>query len=563
MDAAFDPQGALLSSALVSLTAPHLTSLADKHRAYVEVPDSVAGFVLGSPQMSARLGDLAVTQDRGCPAREPFLFETDRDTIARCLAFNQARGRDEVVFLVGGRGAGKRTLAVEAARHMGMAGTLVLRGAMMTGAAPTEIVSVARQALRDARLLERALAVEIPETVEGDGRAGQLEAALATALAGTRHPILLMAPDPPRALLRGAFPDAFELRVGALATEAKEALWAALLAKNDASMHPAADASAVLGRLSLSAGGLRRMFGAALTLAARRTAPGEATSIRPEEVAASVVDEVDAELAAVATRVPLTLNWDDIVLPEDLLIEINDVISFARYREKVLQDWGFERKLPYGKALSVLFYGPPGTGKTMMALIIARDLGMELFRVDLSQVISKYIGETEKRLKTIFDQAEDGRAIILFEEADSLFAKRTEVSSSTDRYANVEVNYLLQKVESFNGVAILTTNNFDGIDDAFKRRIRFRLKFPMPDPELRAQIWQTMLPRELPLEGAIDWAYLGRKFDFAPAYIKGAVLRAAFKAAEMGTGVNERLLEEAGVTESKQMGMVVRDVEPD
>ncbi len=196
-----------------------------------------------------------------------------------------------------------------------------------------------------------------------------------------------------------------------------------------------------------------------------------------------------------------------------------------------MRSWGFERKLAYGRSVSALFSGPPGTGKTMVATLIAKKLGLELFRVDLSRVVSKWVGETEKNLGRAFDEAKRSQAILLFDEADSLFAKRTEVKSANDRYANLEVNYLLQRLEAYDGVVLLTTNAQSTIDDAFKRRLRFRVEFPMPDAEERARLWRSMLPSGAPVDIDINFDQLARRFEMAGGYIKNAVIRAAYLAA--------------------------------
>jgi SpoVK/Ycf46/Vps4 family AAA+-type ATPase len=197
----------------------------------------------------------------------------------------------------------------------------------------------------------------------------------------------------------------------------------------------------------------------------------------------------------------------------------------------VMDQWGFGRKVAYGRAVSSLFSGPPGTGKTMVATLIAKELGLELFRVDLSRVVSKWVGETEKNLGRAFDEAANSQAVLLFDEADALFAKRTEVKSSNDRYANLEVNYLLQRLESFDGIVILTTNHGTSVDDAFKRRLRFRIEFPTPDDAERELLWRAMLPAGAPIADDVDFRVLARKYAMAGGYIKNAVVRAAFLAA--------------------------------
>jgi SpoVK/Ycf46/Vps4 family AAA+-type ATPase len=212
--------------------------------------------------------------------------------------------------------------------------------------------------------------------------------------------------------------------------------------------------------------------------------------------------------------------------------------------------------LSTARGVTALFQGGPGTGKTLVASAIANELGMDLYRVDLSRIMSKWIGETEQNLAKLFDAAEDGHIIVLFDEADSLFAKRTEVKSSVDRYANLEVNYLLQRLDSFEGIAILTTNFGTSIDNAFKRRLSFRLTFPFPDDEAREALWRSHLPPQVPKTGDFDLAELARKYRLSGGYIRNAALRAAFLAAEELSALTQDHLERAIKAEFREIGKI-------
>ncbi len=237
-------------------------------------------------------------------------------------------------------------------------------------------------------------------------------------------------------------------------------------------------------------------------------------------------------LAQIADRLSTTLSWDDLVLPEDARASVDEIWRAASVRQVVYEGWGFDAKTPYGRAISAIFSGPPGTGKTMVATLIARQLGLELYRVDLSRLVDKYIGETEKHLATLFAEAERGRCVLLFDEADALFGKRSKAAeSATDRYANLEVNYLLQRIETFSGIVLLTTNQETLIDDAFKRRIRYRVEFPFPEEDEREALWRRLFPEDAPLADDVDPAALARRYELSGGHIKNAVLRAAFAAA--------------------------------
>ena len=310
----------------------------------------------------------------------------------------------------------------------------------------------------------------------------------------------------------------------------------------------------------------RYSFTAASIVQAARRAFNSAR-MRPAAEAKLTLDDVsDAarlsfghRLGAVAQRIPTGFKWDDLVLPPDTASAVKEVIRFARRRPFLLEQWGFAKKLPYGRGVSAILAGPPGTGKTMVAQLLANELGYDLYRIDLSQVVNKYIGETEKNLARIFNEAETSHAVLFFDEADSLFAKRTEVKSSNDRYANLEVNYLLQRMETFDGVTLLATNLEQGLDEAFKRRVRFSVQFELPEFEERRRLWRSMFPPETPLDPVIDWDLLGKTFVMAGGYIKKAAVRAALIAAdaEPRRSVSTADMMQAAREEYREMGRIV------
>jgi AAA+ superfamily predicted ATPase len=239
-------------------------------------------------------------------------------------------------------------------------------------------------------------------------------------------------------------------------------------------------------------------------------------------------------LEDLAQRIVSSAGWDDLVLPEIHKQTLRQITSQVRQRMTVYQTWGFSAKGRRGLGVSALFTGESGTGKTMAAEVLARELDLDLYRIDLSAVVSKYIGETEKNLKQVFDAAEEGGVILLFDEADALFGKRSDVKDSHDRYANIEVSYLLQRVEAYQGLAILTTNLKSSMDRAFQRRIRFTLNFPFPDAAQREAIWARVFPSETPTRG-LDPKRLS-KLNVAGGNIRNIALNAAFLAAEEGNG---------------------------
>jgi SpoVK/Ycf46/Vps4 family AAA+-type ATPase len=246
------------------------------------------------------------------------------------------------------------------------------------------------------------------------------------------------------------------------------------------------------------------------------------------------------QLEGLAQTLETFATWKDIVLPKPQLEILHTVVLQCKERRKVYVDWGFAEKSTRGLGISALFAGPSGTGKTMGAEILANDLRLDLYRIDLSQVVSKYIGETEKNLRRVFDAAEASSAVLLFDEADALFGKRSQVKDSHDRYANIEISYLLQRMEAYRGLAILTTNMQEAIDPAFLRRIRFIIHFPIPDQTQRLEIWKRIFPSDTPTE-ALDFNKLAR-LNMVGGNIRNIAMNAAFLAAHDKTPVQMKHL---------------------
>jgi hypothetical protein len=270
-------------------------------------------------------------------------------------------------------------------------------------------------------------------------------------------------------------------------------------------------------------------------------------------------DSVRPRLDLLAHHLDVKAGWDDIVLPPEEIGLLRQIADQVGARAKVYGEWGFGRKMNRGTGISALFAGDSGTGKTMAAEVIARSLQLNLYRIDLSTVVSKYIGETEKNLRRLFDAAEDGGAILFFDEADALFGKRSEVKDSHDRYANIEINYLLQRLESYSGLAILATNMKSALDQGFLRRLRFVINFPFPGIDERKRIWQKVFPPDVPL-GSLDYDRLSR-LNLTGGTIHNAALNAAFLAAHAGTPVTMPLVLSAARTEMLKLDRPINEAD--
>ncbi|MBD2773379.1 ATP-binding protein [Iningainema tapete] len=265
------------------------------------------------------------------------------------------------------------------------------------------------------------------------------------------------------------------------------------------------------------------------------------------------------QLDALARRVESKATWDDIVLPQEAMDLLRQTANQVQQRSIVYENWGFHRQMNRGLGISALFAGESGTGKTMAAEVIANDLQLNLYRIDLSAVVSKYIGETEKNLRRLFDAAEDGGAILFFDEADALFGKRSEVKDSHDRYANIEINYLLQRMEAYRGLAILATNMKSALDTAFMRRLRFIIDFPFPSIAERKGIWQRVFPPETPTTD-LDCDRLAR-LNLTGGSIHNIALNAAFLAAREGTPVTMPLILNAARTELRKLEKPINEAD--
>ena len=310
--------------------------------------------------------------------------------------------------------------------------------------------------------------------------------------------------------------------------EARRALWETLMTQYGVTD----DADALAASYRFTPGQITRAMESAASLARwQGLAKIDGTCLRQGCRA-----QLRHALGEKARRVETVFTWADLVLPEPSTALLMSACDQMRRRRQVYGEWGFGQKLCYGAGLSMLFSGPPGTGKTMAAQIVAGQLGMELYKVDLSAVVSKYVGETEKNLNVIFREAGKSQAVLFFDEADVLFGKRTEVKDSHDKYNNMEAAFLLQKMEEYSGVSVLATNFVQNFDEAFKRRIRFVIDFPFPDAAYRLRLWQGMFPSRTPL-GEVDWSYLAQRFELSGSGIKNVAVNAAFLASRDGVSV--------------------------
>ena len=331
-------------------------------------------------------------------------------------------------------------------------------------------------------------------------------------------------------------------------------LWGRSLDDN-ATLASDANLKDVAGKFRFSGGQIRDAAATARNLARWRDPENGIVTMTDLHSACRL--QSNRKLVTLAQKITPHYKWDDIVLPSDRLEQLKEICNYVKYRSLVYDEWGFDSKLSMGKGLNALFAGPSGTGKTMAAEIMAGELGLDLYKIDLSSVVSKYIGETEKNLARIFAEAETSNSILFFDEADALFGRRSEVRDSHDRYANIEISYLLQKMEEYVGVVILATNFRRNMDDAFVRRMHFTIEFSFPNENDRRRIWERIWPDDMPRSPELDLNFMADRFEVAGGSIRNIALAAAFLAADDGRVVNISHLIRATQREYQKMGKVM------
>jgi SpoVK/Ycf46/Vps4 family AAA+-type ATPase len=533
--ARFTPDAPLLRRGLLQLVPDSQNAQPPLLANCLKLDDRLVSWLLGQDALEPRLAPYCRCTDPGLNLDQMLI--SDEKKRALLALIQQARTRDEPLKLYfhGRAGTGKRSTAEALAKaHGSRLLCTEIRGALRAG---DNFDEVCKRLSREAWFQPAVLFIE---GVEALAEEHEREMQCLRGLVEESTGVLILAgadPDwPARCGVRGIIAVSF----GVPDYEERRALWRTHLGAQGASI-AGAELDTVAQRFRLTPGQIANACDLARSRAnwqAVARPPGEATALMQTEPSLHLMEAARAQsghaLARLARKLTPKYRWEDLVLPEDQRAQLQEICQQFTYRATVYGDWGFGRKLSLGKGLNVLFSGPPGTGKTMAAEVIVNELGLDLYKIDLSQVVSKYIGETEKNLDRIFAAAEDANAVLFFDEADALFGKRSEVKDAHDRYANIEVGYLLQKMEEYEGIAILATNLRSHLDEAFVRRMHAIVEFPFPDEEYRRRIWEVVFPREAPLGDDVDFSMLAREVRLAGANLKNIGLASAFYAANEG-----------------------------
>ncbi|HPT37881.1 MAG TPA: ATP-binding protein [Methanothrix sp.] len=497
----------------------------------LQIDERVLYFLLGVPGLDERLQGFVEPVISHCEMPSSY------EMLAERIVDLQMKSGDALIQLCGMQDDGKRAVAQSACQRMGLQLYAIRAGDIPAAVAERE--ALARLWEREALFSNSALFVECGQAQEAEGRA--ILSATISFLQSVQCLILVSCAEPL------ACPGRLSIRLDVKkpTSAEQEDLWRRTL--KDAACKLDGFLGQAVYQFDLGLAGIEKAGAEVLSALSSEADKSNETRAIDCLLWEACRHQARPRLSELAIRIDAKAEWDDLVLPGSQKKMLREIAAQVRQRFRVYSEWGFAAKGARGLGLSALFTGSSGTGKTMAAEVLANELELDLYRIDLSQVVSKYIGETEKNIRRVFDAADEGGAILLFDEADALFGKRSEVKDSHDRYANIEISYLLQRMEAYRGLAILTTNMKKALDTAFMRRIRFIVEFPFPDASQRAEIWNRIFPQQTPL-GNIDLARLAR-LNVAGGSIRNIALYAAFLAAETGERVEMKHLLRAAQVE--------------
>ncbi|WP_425452433.1 ATP-binding protein [Paenibacillus cellulosilyticus] len=578
------PGAALRRHRLLELQMSSSESFAESLMgASIKLEEGIAQYLLEPERLDSRLSTIGacLSSQSAAVTSDVSLREAGMEHLAQKLAasLSNCTRSTGAYLLYGGDETALRQLAYRACSCAGV--PLLLADMSRLPDDAQEAAALLQLLCREAQLRDAAIGLLYADQFNSREHSGVEWEPILAHQANAVTPILLFGSTRFTLVRSGrwSMPSLIELELPLPTVRERAAVWTELAEAATASVDSSIDWLAIAEHYKLTGSAIREAWQQAETLAYWRAASSSPLGAHAEDDHATLtaeqgddttsrrIDTITAEdireacrrqkphrLGDIATRILPRHRVDSLVLTMEQARTIRQIISQQKQRHRVLTEWNFHGKLSRGKGTNVLFTGPPGTGKTMAAEAIAGELGLDLYRIDLSQVISKYIGETEKNLRRLFQEAEYSNAVLLFDEADALFGKRSEVKDSHDRHANTEVAYLLQKMEEYDGMSILATNLSHNMDEAFARRMAFRIEFPVPEPEHRYRLWQSMFPVEAPRGADIDLAFLSRQIRLSGGGIKNAVLTAAYLAADEGEPIGMRHLVRAVKQEFDKLG---------
>jgi AAA+ superfamily predicted ATPase len=522
--------------------------------------DLTAAFVLQTGAMSAEFASsprLVVTPRRLDELRWPAAVKERLLTLIRAYTGSRSVSAQRLIcHFHGPAGTGRKTLARTLCSEAGVPLLVANLSDVLHRSSGFE--EGVRDLFRQAILLHAAVYLEYVECLIGE------DEALERNRRALRHSIDELSwltflstarPWSPGDLFSGH--TFFSIHLPAPVLASREELWTQLAAQSNLRIK-GVNWSELATRFRLTPGGMDAALAGARDIALLREPDAAITMV---DLIEGCYAQSNQRLSGLARKLQHGRNWSDLTLPPNTRAQLEEMCAQVRHRRLVYEEWGFARIASLGKGLCALFYGPSGAGKTMAVEVIARALQLEVYKIDLSLVVSKYIGETEKNLSRIFDEAETSNAILFFDEADALFGKRSEVKDAHDRYANIEINYLLQRIEEFEGLVILASNLRKNIDDGFFRRMHVAVEFPLPDANHRYRIWRQHIPATAQISADVDFDFLAERVPLAGGNIRNIVLNAAFLAAEHRGEIRMEHLIRATRREYEKIGRICADVE--
>lgn len=512
---------------------------------FLRLDPRILAFLLDRSHIDSRLLGL-VQMFPPAADRQIFVDPSIEQRVVRLLErFGTLDAKRLVLHLHGPEGVGRREFALKACARLGCPlVTLDVKALLHSG---PDFERLLRLAFREGLLMRAAIYLQDAQALLGEEAGPQLT--LVARTAAELGWLVFIAGEEPWSR-PGVFRDASFYSVALPMPDAtrREAAW-----RRSLSGHPVPEswASELAGQYRLTPGRIEDAVASATLEAAARA---ESSRLELADLYRASRRQSRHRLGELAVKIEPRASWEQLILPADQVAQLREICSQVRHQHEVLGEWGFGRTARRSRGISALFSGPSGTGKTLSAEVVAAELQLDLYKVDLSGVVSKYVGETEKNLARIFQEAETSNAILFFDEADALFARRTKVSDAHDRYANIETSYLLQRVEAYEGIVVLATNLRENMDEAFTRRIRFIIEFPFPDEMSRRRIWAAHFPDEAPLSPDIDVDYLARELEIAGGGIRNIVLNAAYLTASNGRVIEMDHLLHAARREYEKMG---------
>jgi SpoVK/Ycf46/Vps4 family AAA+-type ATPase len=526
---------------------------------FLKLDDRVLNYLLGLDGLDNRVTAFAKLIAPRASIEELMMDAAVKQKLARSFESCAAQAMNDkskragasIFIFHGPEGAGKRFAAEALCRSASL--SLLVADARQILSSGADHPSAVSRLLREAMLRTCPIYFDNAQALIEDGeKAAQLQQALAAALEDYSGIVFIGSDQVWNSTCDVKPGFYFKAAFTAPPPSLRKQLWQTFLSPERHRLASDVDVMSLADKFTLTAGKIRSAIVEAKHISSMRDL--DEGKITADDLYQACRAQSTTKLASMARKIIPLYSWQDIMLPADRLNQLKEICAHVKHHQRVFAEWGFNGKVSLGKGIGILFVGQSGTGKTMAAEIIARELGLDLYKIDLSCVISKYIGETEKNLSKIFQEAEQSNAILFFDEADAVFGKRSEVKDSHDRYANIETNYLLQRMEEYEGTVILASNFQKNIDEAFTRRMRFVIEFPFPNEIYRRRIWEGIFPRDTPLNDDIDFSFLARKINIAGGSIRNVALNAAFMAAEDGGIVNMKYIIRAAKREFEKAG---------